>query len=278
MKNKMPDLLRRLVVTIIIVPLALLVIYYGGYLYQAVIILLLCLAAWEYDSLLRKVDLQPALPLVIFGVLVLGLARSFYQFGSSSFILVLLLFLMASWHILHHEKDAPNPGADFGASLSVVVYVGFLGAYLISLRNLPGGMWWSFIILPTVWIADSGAYLLGKTIGKNKLAPKTSPNKTWEGYLGGLIFGSLGSMGLVLLFERVYNAGLSISPLQGALLGLVISAFIPLGDLTESMIKRPAGEKDSGNIMPGHGGFFDRLDSLFWAAPIGYYLVLHLFI
>jgi len=276
--NKMPDLLRRTVVTFIIVPLALLVIYFGGYLYQAVIILFLCLATWEYNSLLQKVNLQPALPLIIFGVLLLGLARSLYQFSNSSALLVLLLFLMAAWHIIHHEKGAPSPGADFGASISIVVYVGFLGAYLISLRDLPGGMWWTYIILPTVWIADSGAYLLGTTIGKNKLAPKTSPNKTWEGYFGGLIFGSLGSLGLVLLYNRVFEAGLPISPIQGALLGLAISAFIPLGDLTESMIKRPAGEKDSGKILPGHGGFFDRLDSLFWAAPIGYYLILHLFI
>ena len=276
--NKMPDLLRRTVVTFIIVPLALLVIDYGGYLYQAVIILFLCLAAREYDNLLQKVNLQPALPLIIFGVLLLGLARSFYQFSNSSALLVLLLFLMAAWHIIHHEKGAPSPGADFGASISIVIYIGFLGSYLISLRDLPGGMWWTYIILPTVWIADSGAYLLGTTIGKNKLAPKTSPNKTWEGYFGGLIFGSLGSLGLVLLYNRVFEAGLPISPIQGALLGLAISAFIPLGDLTESMIKRPAGEKDSGKIMPGHGGFFDRLDSLFWAAPIGYYLILHLFI
>lgn len=274
----MPDLLRRTIVTFIIVPLALLVIYFGGYLYQAVIILLLCLAAWEYDSLLQKVNLQPALPLAIFGVLLLGLARSLYQFSNSSAILVLLLFLLCTWHIIHHEKGAPSPGADFGASISIIIYIGFLGSYLISLRNLPNGMWWSYLVLPTVWIADTGAYLLGSTIGKNKLAPKTSPNKTWEGYFGGLIFGSLASLGMVLLFERVFDAGLSISPVQGALLGLVISAFIPLGDLTESMIKRPAGEKDSGNIMPGHGGFFDRLDSLFWAAPIGYYLILHLFI
>ncbi len=276
--NKMPDLLRRTIVTLIIVPLALLLIYYGGYLYQAVIILLLCLSAWEYDSLLRKVNLKPALYLAIIGVLMLGLGRSLYQFANSSALLVLLLFLISAWHILQHEKGASSPGADFGGSVSILIYSGFLGSYLISLRTLPNGMWWTFLVLPTVWIADSGAYFLGKMIGKNKLAPRTSPHKTWEGYFGGLIFGTLGSLGLMLLFERVFNAGLSISPLQGALLGLVISAFIPLGDLTESMIKRQAGEKDSGNIFPGHGGFFDRLDSLFWAAPIGYYLILHLFI
>lgn len=273
----MPDFLRRFIVTIIIVPLAILVIYYGGFLFQAVIILLLCLAAWEYNNLLEKVNIYPSLPVVILGVMALGLARSLAQFNHSSTLLVLFLFGLSAWHILQHEKGAPNPGADFAGSISILVYIGFLGAYLISLRDLPNGMWWSLIILPTVWIADSGAYLLGTTIGKNKLAPKTSPNKTWEGYFGGLIFGSLGSMGLIVLYEQVFNAGLTIAPLQGAMLGFVISAFIPLGDLTESLIKRPAGEKDSGNIFPGHGGFFDRLDSLFWAAPIGYYLVQILF-
>ena len=136
----MPDLLRRTVVTVIIVPLALLIIYFGGYLYQAFIILLLCIAAREYDSLLQKVNLKPALPLAIFGVLLLGLARSLYQFSNSSALLVLLLFLMSAWHIIHHEKGATNPAADFGATLSIVIYIGFLGSYLISLRELPGGM------------------------------------------------------------------------------------------------------------------------------------------
>ncbi|TFG48017.1 MAG: CDP-archaeol synthase, partial [Anaerolineales bacterium] len=104
------------------------------------------------------------------------------------------------------------------------------------------------------------------------------PNKTWEGYFAGILTGILGCLGLIALFNQVFDAGLKISTLEGALLGLAVSAFIPLGDLTESMIKRQAGEKDSGTIFPGHGGIFDRLDSLFWAAPIGYYLILHFFL
>lgn len=269
---------QRTLVTIIIIPLAFLVIYFGGYLYDAVIILLLCVAAWEYCGLLEKIDLKPANRIVIAGVMVLGIARSLAQFNASSLLLTVNLFGLSAWHMLQYEREDSVPAADFGASVSILVYVGFLGSYLISLRSLPNGMWWAFLALPAVWIADSGAYVVGSLIGKNKLAPKTSPNKTWEGYLAGVITGVLGSFGLTILYNNVFQAGLPISPTQGALLGLAISLFITLGDLVESMVKRSAGEKDSGTLLPGHGGIFDRLDSLFWAAPIGYYLILHLFI
>ncbi len=269
---------QRALVTVIIVPLAILVIYLGGYLYQAVIILLLCVAAWEYGRLLEKIDLKPATRIVIAGVMTLGLARSLVQFNASSALLTVMLLGLSAYHMLQYERDDTVPGADFGASVSILIYVGFLGSYLISLRDLPNGMWWTFLVLPTVWIADSGAYFFGSLIGKNPLAKKTSPNKTWEGYFGGVITGVLGIIGLILLYNRVFDAGLSITAIQTALLGLVLSLFIPLGDLVESMIKRPAGEKDSGSLLPGHGGIFDRLDSLFWAAPIGYYLILHLFL
>jgi phosphatidate cytidylyltransferase len=137
-------------------------------------------------------------------------------------------------------------------------------------------MWWTFLVLPIVWIADSFAYLIGSRFGKHKLARKTSPHKTWEGYWAGVITGGLGSIGLLALYNQVFNAGLDLTTWKVGLLGLCISVLIPLGDLTESFIKRQAGEKDSGVIFPGHGGFFDRLDSFIWAAPIGYYLIIYL--
>ncbi|NQS92607.1 MAG: phosphatidate cytidylyltransferase [Chloroflexi bacterium] len=264
---------QRLIVTLIIVPLAVAAIYFGGYLYQAVILTLLVVAAWEYYKLAGKVNLQPALPLIMGGVVLLGVSRALFQFNYTSAITTVLLFGSAAFHILKFEQKETSATADFGATISIFMYIGFLGAYLISLRDLPGGMWWTFLVLPTVWIADSGAYLVGTTIGKHKLAPKTSPNKTWEGYLAGILTGILGCLGLLTLYNQVFDAGLTISLLQAALLALAVSIFIPLGDLTESLIKRQAGEKDSGTIFPGHGGIFDRLDSLFWAAPIGYYLI-----
>ena len=234
-------------------------------------------ATWEYGQLLKKVGLNPFSPLVVGGVILLGVMRSFLQFDYLPATLAIMIFIAAFYHIFEYERSDTRPAHDFGATLSVLIYVGFLGPYLISLRSIPDGMWWTFLVLPIVWIADSGAYMVGSTIGKHKLAPKTSPHKTWEGYWAGVITGVLGSMGLLTLYNQVFNAGLDISLLEVGLLGLVISALIPLGDLTESFIKRQAGEKDSGGIFPGHGGFFDRLDSFFWAAPIGYFLVIYLF-
>jgi phosphatidate cytidylyltransferase len=268
---------QRTVVAAILMPLAVAAIYFGGIVYSIFIILFLTGAAWEYSLLLKKVDLHPCIPLILGGVIMLGVVRSLFQFNFLAAALTGLIFGGAIYHIYQFERGDTRPAADFGATLSVLFYVGFLGPYLISLRSIPDGMWWTFLVLPIVWIADTGAYLVGSTIGKHKLAPKTSPNKTWEGYLAGVVTGVLGSLGLLALYNQVFNAGLTLSALEAAGLGLAISVFIPLGDLTESLIKRQAGEKDSGGIFPGHGGFFDRLDSFFWAAPIGYYLILHLF-
>lgn len=269
---------KRTLVAAIITPLALAAIYLGGYLYQALIILLLAIAAWEYSRLLKKIGLRSPLLLVIGGVVLLGAVRSLFAFNYLAALLTALVMLAAAYHIYEFEHQDSHPAADFGATLSILIYVGFLGPYLISLRGLENGRWWTLVVLPTVWIADTAAYLIGSAWGKHKLAPKTSPHKTWEGYFAGVLAGAVCSPLLVILYNQVFLAGIPITTLEGALLGLAIAAFIPLGDLTESMIKRQAAEKDSGTILPGHGGIFDRMDSLFWAAPIGYYLILHLFL
>ena len=278
MENKFHMFRQRIIVTAIIIPLAVIVIYFGSYVYQLTIITLLVVAAWEYIKLLRKIELKPSVPIVVGGVLTLSVIRSLFQFNFGSAALTLLIFGAAAYHIIQYERTDSNPSADFSASLSVILYIGFLGSYLISLRSLPDGRWWTFLALPIVWIADSGAYLIGSAFGKHRLAAKTSPKKTWEGYFGGILFGILGGIGLSALYQSQFHAGISISPLEAGILGLIISAIIPLGDLTESMIKRQASSKDSGTLFPGHGGIFDRLDSLFWAAPIGYYIILHIFL
>ncbi|MTD27285.1 phosphatidate cytidylyltransferase [Erwinia sorbitola] len=133
------------------------------------------------------------------------------------------------------------------------------------------GAWWLLYVMFLVWGADSGAYMFGKLFGKHKLAPKVSPGKTWEGFFGGLVTSAL----LSWLFSV-------FAPLQVPLLTLLICSITAalasvLGDLTESMFKREAGIKDSGNLIPGHGGILDRIDSLTAAVPVFACLLLLVF-
>ena len=120
-------------------------------------------------------------------------------------------------------------------------------------------------------MADSGAYSIGARYGKHKLAPRLSPKKSWEGYLTGVFTGTLYGGFFALAYSTWGPLEISIG--QGAVLGLVLSVIAPLGDLGESLFKRPVGIKDSGTFIPGHGGAFDRLDSWLWAAVIGYYYI-----
>jgi phosphatidate cytidylyltransferase len=122
-----------------------------------------------------------------------------------------------------------------------------------------------------VWLADSGAFLIGSRYGKHKLSPRLSPKKTWEGFFGGIVFGVVSGAILAALWHFMSPA---MTVERGALIGLLMGALTPLGDLGESMIKRQAGVKDSSQILPGHGGVLDRIDSWLWAGVIGYYVVL----
>ena len=130
------------------------------------------------------------------------------------------------------------------------------------------------LVLAAVFLADSAAYFIGRRFGQHKLSPRLSPKKTWEGYLAGVVAGTLGAALVAYLWSLWAGADFTVTPWQGALLGLVISVITTLGDLGESMLKRQSGVKDSSNLIPGHGGVFDRIDSWLWAAPIGFYFIL----
>jgi phosphatidate cytidylyltransferase len=179
-----------------------------------------------------------------------------------------------TYHLIQYERGRDKAGTDLSITLAGAMYVGWLGAYLVSLRSLPEGKWWLLVVLPAVWLADGGAFLIGRKFGRNRLASRLSPKKTWEGYLGGIITGSLGAALLAALWRIGASDQSALAPGSGAFIGFILAVITPLGDLGESMIKRQVGVKDSGRLLPGHGGMFDRIDSWLWAAPIGYYVIL----
>ena len=149
-----------------------------------------------------------------------------------------------------------------------IFYIGFCSAHLILLHSLPQGIYWLLVLTAITASSDSGAYYVGRTLGKTKLYPALSPGKTRAGAVGGIIGGILGGLvAAAILFEGA-------NFVMVALLGLVLSAVGIIGDLIESLIKRVSGVKDSGQILPGHGGLLDRCDSLLLTAPVLYYVLL----
>ncbi len=264
-------LAKRTLVALALIPVAFLAIALGGVFYSACVVGIMGVAAWEYSRLFVSGGYQPAGFLLIGGAILLVLGRALNGFASSAPILTLLITASMAYHLIAFERGRQQAGADFGITLSGALYIGWMGAYLISLRSLPKGEWWVLLALPSVWLVDTGAYLVGTRLGRHKLSPRLSPNKTWEGVVGGAFFSILGTTLLAAGFQAW--VGLPVAPLHGALLGAILALLTPLGDLGESMIKRQVGAKDSGNLLPGHGGFFDRIDSWLWAAALSYYFI-----
>jgi len=262
---------QRVQVVIVLLPIGLAAMYFGGPWFLALIALVLTLAAKEYTQLFQAGGLQPAGILVIGGTFVFALVRGIYGLESSPILISFFILISMAYHLWAYERGRDQAGTDFAVTIAGVFYIGWLGAYLLSLRNLDNEFWWLWVTLPAVWLADTGAYFIGKRFGRHKLSPRLSPKKTWEGYLGGILAGSLGAVAWVALWELWFPPNPLLTPMRVALLGLVIAAISPLGDLGESMIKRQVGIKDSSQLIPGHGGVFDRIDSWIWAGVIGYY-------
>jgi phosphatidate cytidylyltransferase len=169
--------------------------------------------------------------------------------------------------LLWSLRSAPSLG-DWGATAGAAVLAGGLLAYGPLLRGLDQGREWVFLVVFVTFAADTSAFFVGRAIGNRPLAPKTSPGKTWEGAVGGL----LGAMGAGVALTQVL--GLDMTVAAALALGALMGVVGQLGDLGESWIKRAAGIKDSGWLIPGHGGVLDRLDSIVFNLVLVYHFTI----
>ena len=176
-------------------------------------------------------------------------------------VILPLLFLL--W-----RRGKENAFADWAWTIGGILYIGWLLSNMVSLRYLPDGREWVFLAILCTFASDSSAYLVGRVLGRHKMAPYISPKKTWEGAAAGVVGAVLGAIILGFLFD------LPLSFWQIPLLGFLISIMGQLGDLVKSLFKRNMVIKDSGNVLPGHGGFLDRMDSLAFAGVTVYYFAL----
>jgi phosphatidate cytidylyltransferase len=185
-------------------------------------------------------------------------------FGSAVILSLIMLIFLPKQEGLYNR---------WAWTLGGMFYVGWLLSYLVALRLEPGTMAFPnagrdfvYLALLVTFGSDTAAYFVGKALGKHKLAPAISPGKTWEGAIAGLA----GAVIVSVLFTLETPLQLPLSWWQAILLGLAISVFGQLGDLVESLLKRNCGVKDSGALMPGHGGLLDRLDSVLFAGVVVY--------
>lgn len=263
----------RLVVALLLLPVALWLVAIGGLPFWALVSVFLILAGIEYGQLFEHVGLRPSSWLVVAGILAITAMRAWAGFDHVGILLLLITQGALLWYLIQYERGASRSGSEFAVTLGAILYVGWLGAYLVSLRALPDGTWWFLIVMPAIWLGDSLAFSIGRRFGRHRMTPRLSPRKTWEGYLGSVLGGALGGGGLALVWQIAAQPASGLRPLSGLLIGGLVGALAPLGDLAISMIKREAGVKDSGTLLPGHGGALDRIDSWIVAASVGYYLV-----
>lgn len=165
--------------------------------------------------------------------------------------------------VLRPGESLEGAFADLGRYVLGITWISLL-VFLPMLRDLEYGLGWVFVALGVAWLADTGAYFTGRLIGRTPLDPVLSPNKTVEGYVGGIVLSTVG------VFLISWLGVPNLSPVGALVLGVGGGTLGVAGDLAESLIKRATGVKDAGNIMPGHGGLLDRIDSLLFVVPAVY--------
>lgn len=271
----MSSLAQRVIVALIIGPGLLLAEYFGGLVYFIPVSVLLLIAGSEYAAITRALGRQVPNWLLLPLIAVLLAAG---QWAIPNLMGAALLFSMMAvvfFALKMHEWSASTDAAlDWFTLVAGFMLLGWLGSHFFQLRNLPENGWqWTLIALISIWTADAaafatGKFLVGRVLGRHALAPRLSPNKTIEGYLGGIIASVLITLAIAYFLD--------LPLLLAGIVGLAVSALSVVGDLSISLLKREAGVKDTGRLFPGHGGALDRFDTLIWAVAIAFYLIVFL--
>lgn len=262
----MSSLASRILVAAVLLPLVIGLVYVGGWWLTALALVGGLLALHELYTIARGLR-----PLVLAGYLGFVLTLLGLQLGGMPWLVGGLLSTFVFMFVVFALSDTRGSAtASFGATLLGVVWVGVGIGCLLLVRDIPKvGFVAVLAVLFTVFAADTGAFFVGRAVGRHKLAPAISPGKSWEGFVGGLVAAVLVAF-LVLYGDR--DEFLTIP--QSLALGAAIALASVLGDLFESAVKRDLQVKDSGKLLAGHGGMLDRLDSLLWAGPAAYFVIL----
>ena len=254
----------RILTGLVGIPAVLGLIYLGGWPFAVAVIGVGMIAQGELYALAAGGEMRPYQGFgLIFGGFILAQPMLAALLPLTGVLVAGMLLLLLSFPFLRDDDLFRNAGA----TLFGVIYPSFLFSFLIRVRlygpeTTSDGFWLTLLLFLLIWAADTFAYFVGKHFGRRLFFPRISPKKTWEGFFGGL----LGAIGVAMLV--VFTLPTPFGPIDGLALAAVAGIGGPLGDLAESRLKRAVGAKDSGHILPGHGGLLDRFDALLVAAPL----------
>lgn len=271
---------KRVLVALGLIPVVLGCVWAGGPALVTMLALASGLAAWEFYRLAEARGARPmaGLGIALSALIPVVVHARFLGFWVPPVSVVALVVPVLLTVVLFARGVAGGPLAATGTTLTGVLYTGGMLSFVYALRyhdfvvDARGGL--ALVLLPVLvtWCNDSGAYVAGRTWGRAKLMPSVSPGKTWAGAYGAVAASVLATWALAA-FVLPPMAHVTLRPVGIVVVGVVLSLAAQVGDLAESMFKREAGVKDSSQLIPGHGGVLDRVDSLLFTLPVGYVLL-----
>ena len=255
---------KRVITALWAIPLLIAVVWFGTPWFTILVAIWGLLAVFEFYNMVAASKMPPLTYFGLIWTLLFILSPHFRYDFLMPLLLTSAVVLSLICLLLLPQKERAFTG--WAWTMAGILYVGWLLSYFVALRGLDAGRDWVFFALFTIFGSDTAAFFVGRALGRHRLAPRISPGKTWEGAIAGVF----GAIIVGLLFTML----IPISYVQAILLGLLVSVFGQLGDLVESLLKRNMGVKDSSKLLPGHGGFLDRIDSVVFAGVVVYYYVI----
>ncbi len=256
-------LAKRVSSALVLVPIVIALAYLGGYWFAALVLGAALCGVFEYCQAMNKGGHNPSVAAAL--VLATFLVVDAYNpsLNLSRFAIALVIMLLMVRQVF--QSTLRGFLTNWALTIAGALYVGVLGGYLVSIRNLSDGFGWLLYTFVITWATDMAAYAVGSRWGRHGFFVHVSPKKTWEGAIAGFMGG--------LLVTVVGGVILNVPVWQGLVLGVVMVLGVTFGDLAESLLKRQVGIKDSSTLIPGHGGILDRIDSLLFAGMIMYYFI-----
>jgi phosphatidate cytidylyltransferase len=254
----------------VLIPLVAVATWAGGWVLVGVLFVVAVRAAYEFLHLMQIAGYRASLPACTLIIAAFLASARFPELQLTGFVLAAAVLGTLVAQLARPPKG--HPTESWALTLGAALWLGWLISHFVLLRDLSPafdlglGTRWLVLVFLATWINDTAAYVVGKAIGRHACFPYLSPKKTWEGTLGGLVGGLVAT---VLLGRWLVD----LPWLHGLALGVLVAVAAPLGDLAKSMVKRQMGVKDFSALIPGHGGMFDRIDSLLFVAPIVYWYV-----